>query len=195
MHETSRSEFTKTLLAVQAGNLGRSTAARRAFGSVYEELREIASRLMRAERLDHTLRPTALVHEAYCRLVDQSRVTWENRAHFFGIAARAMRQILVEHARARAAAKRGGGWNRVTLDDHLGMIADSALEVIDLDEALTRLAEMDERMARVVELRVFGGLTGEETAHVLGVTRRTVQRDWRMAKMWLAREFAEDNDP
>jgi RNA polymerase sigma-70 factor, ECF subfamily len=189
MREICRSEFTKTLLAIQAGNLGRSGAARRAFGLVYEELREIAAKLMRAERADHTLRPTALVHEAYCRLVDQSRVSWENRAHFFGIAARAMRQILVEHARARAAAKRGGGWERVTLYDHLGMVADSTLEVIDLDDALNRMAELDERMARVVELRVFGGLTGEETAHILGVTRRTVQRDWRMAKMWLAREF------
>jgi RNA polymerase sigma factor (TIGR02999 family) len=102
-----------------------------------------------------------------------------------------MRQILVEHARARAAVKRGGGWERVTLDDRLGMMANSEIEVIDLDDALNRLSELDERMARVVELRVFGGLSGEEVGQVLGVTRRTVQRDWRMAKMWLAREFAE----
>ncbi len=144
---------------------------------------------MREERPDHTLQPTALVNEAYCRLVDQKRMGWQNRAHFFGVAARAMRQILVDHLRKRNAAKRGGGLYRITLDDRLGVGCDRDMKVFELDEALTRLAGMDERMAKVVELRVFGGMTVEEVAHILGVSMRTVQNDWRVARMWLSREF------
>jgi RNA polymerase sigma factor (TIGR02999 family) len=146
---------------------------------------------MRGERPDHTLQPTALVHEAYCRLIDDSRVGWQDRAHFIGIAARAMRQVLVDHARRRAAAKRGGSWQRLTFNEKLGIAAVSETELLDLDGALRRLADLDERTARVVELRVFGGLTAEETGHVLGVSRSTVQRDWDMARMWLARELGK----
>jgi len=147
---------------------------------------------MRRERKDHTLQPTALVNEAYLRLVDGSAVEWENRAHFFGIAARAMRQILIEHARRRSRAKRGGGWQRVTLDG-LQITAASDVELLDLEEALQQLEKNDERMARVVELRVFGGLKVDEVAHVLGISRRTVHEDWRVARLWLAHQLDGDN--
>lgn len=190
MAEPNRSEFTRILLALQAAEGGDDAAAHRAFELVYDELHHLATDLMRAERADHTLQPTALVHEAYCRLVDQRRVGWRNRAHFFGIAARAMREILVDHARRRAAAKRGGDWKRITLHDGLSIATSSESEVLDLDRALTRLAELDGRMARVVELRVFVGMTAHEAAHVLGISKRTVQRDWLVAKMWLSRELA-----
>jgi RNA polymerase sigma factor (TIGR02999 family) len=184
-------DLTSILLSFQADDADKHSNANKIFEIVYGDLRRVALNLMRKERVEHTLQPTALVHEAYCRLVDQTKVEWQNRAHFFGIAARAMRQILVDHARQRVAAKRGGDWQRVTLVNDLGICADSDIETLELDEALTRLAEMDERMAKVVELRVFGGMTAEEVAHVLGVSRWTVQEDWRVAKMWLNRELSE----
>jgi RNA polymerase sigma factor (TIGR02999 family) len=190
MTATAPSDITEILLGLEAGEIGDKTTADKAFEVVYGELRRMAAGIMKAERADHTLQPTALVHEAYCRLVDQTRLGWQNRAHFFGIAARAMRQILAYHARGRAAAKRGGGWCRVELDERLGVAAPSDVELIELDGALTRLSTMDERMAKIVEFRVFGGLTAEEVAHVLGVSRRTVQDDWSVAKMWLAHELA-----
>jgi RNA polymerase sigma factor (TIGR02999 family) len=189
MSGSARSELTQILIDVQADKVARAEAADRIFSLVYDELRQLAGGLMRRERPDHTLQATALVNEAYCRLVDQTRIEWESRAHFFGVAARAMRQILVDHARERAAAKRGGDWQRVTLDEQLGVAAPHEVEVLDLDRALSKLAEMDERMARIVELRVFTGLTAEEVAQVLGVSRRTVQGDWKVAKLWLAREL------
>jgi RNA polymerase sigma factor (TIGR02999 family) len=162
------------------------------FEAVYTELHHIASGLMRLEhRPNQTLQPTALVNEAYCRLVDQSRVGWENRAHFFGTAARAMRQILVDQARKRSADKRGGDWQQITFDERLGAGIEPDLQILDLNNALTRLAGKDERMAKIVELRIFGGMSAKEVAHVLGVSRQTVQDDWRMARMWLSRELSE----
>ncbi len=190
MAEPDRSEFTQILLSLQAAEGGDAAAVDRAFELVYDQLHYLATDLMRAERVDHTLQPTALVHEAYCRLVDKNRTGWQNQAHFFGIAGRAMREILVDHARRRSAAKRGGDWKCITLRDGLSIAAASDSEVIELDRALTRLGEFDERMARVVELRVFVGMTASEAAHVLGISRRTVQRDWLVAKMWLSRELA-----
>jgi len=189
MGELDPGEFTKTLLDLGTGTVDRRAAGERIFQIAYEELRQVAGGLMRRERADHTLQPTALVHEAYLRLAGGTRLEWQNRAHFFGIAARAMRQLLVEHARRRGAEKRGGDLQRVTLDSRLGVAAVNEFEILELEDALNRLARMDERMARIVELRFFGGLTAEETAHVLDVSRRTVTEDWRVAKMWLAHEL------
>jgi RNA polymerase sigma factor (TIGR02999 family) len=186
-----RADATDILLAVQHADDSEHEAISRVFELVYGELRSIAGAMMQKERSTHTLRPTELVHEAYCRLVDQTRVNWQNRAHFFGIAARAMREVLVDYARRRSSAKRGGGWQRLALDDRILGRAAFEAELLELDDALTRLRELDERMARVVELRVFGGLLAKEVAHVLGVSRKTVERDWSVAKMWLSREFAE----
>jgi RNA polymerase sigma factor (TIGR02999 family) len=189
MGGSSRSDLTQILLDLHAGKVGDDTAANRIFELTYDELRRLAAGLLRGERANHTLRPTELVHEAYCRLVDQSRVGWQNRAHFFGIAARAMREILVDHARLRAAAKRGGDRQRVTFDDARAVAGSPEVEVLELHDALTTLAEMDDRMARVVEMHVFGGLKFREIAHVLGVSRNTAQNDWRVARMWLNREL------
>lgn len=155
---------------------------------VYDELRALARSFFGRQRSDHTLEPTALVHDAYVRLVHQDKVDWNGRAHFFATAARAMRQILVNHAEAKGAQKRGGGWNRVTL-----AVADTdterVVDILALEEALTRLEALDSRQARVVELRYFARMTIEETASVVGVSPRTVELDWRMAKAWLAKEL------
>jgi RNA polymerase sigma factor (TIGR02999 family) len=167
------------------------------FQLVYQELRRIAGSMMRRERLDHTLQPTALVHEAYLRLVDQTRPDWQDRAHFFGIAARAMRQILVDHARRRGADKRGGAWHRITLDENLpghAAAGGAELEILALHEALEKLARDEPRLARVVELRVFAGLLGREVALVLGVSKRTADEDWKLAKMWIGRELAVERE-
>lgn len=157
---------------------------------LYPELRQLASRLMRRERENHTLQPTAVVHEVFLRLVDQQRIDWQDRAHFLGIAARVMRRILVEHARKRGAAKRGGDVNVVTLDEALVPTDDPAVGLLAVDEVLTRLADVDPRSADVAELRIFGGLTVREIAQQLGVSSRTVNGDWTMARLWLARELA-----
>jgi len=146
---------------------------------------------MKRERTAHILQPTELVHEAYLRLVGSSQIGWESRAHFFGTVARAMRQLLVERARRRLAAKRHGGWERVTLDRSLNLAADIELDILLLDDLLVRLAEMDSRKARVVELRVFTGMKVKEVAHVLDVSLRTVGNDWRVAKKWLTQELME----
>jgi RNA polymerase sigma factor (TIGR02999 family) len=194
MTTSRRTELTQLLLNMRSERGSPADAGGRVFALVYNELHRMAGDLMRHEREGHTLQATALVHETYCRLVDQSRIDWKNRAHFFGIAARAMRQILVDHAREKLAAKRGGSWQRVTLDENLGIVARDEQELLEFHEVLERLSEMDKRMGEVVELRVFGGLTAEETAHVLGVSRRTVQEDWRVAKMWLARELTKGEE-
>ena len=153
---------------------------------VYNELRSLANNYLRRERADHTLQPTALVHEAYLKLVDQKNVQWQNRAHFFGVAANIMRRILVDRARERGYQKRGGGTVAVSLDEALTVSADEqAAELVALDEALKELAAFDERKSRVVELRYFGGLSVEETAEVLKVSAVTVMRDWTSAKAWL----------
>jgi RNA polymerase sigma factor (TIGR02999 family) len=152
---------------------------------VHAELRRIARRSLRRERVDHTLQPTALVNELYLKLVRQRSASWENRAHFFAVAAQLMRRILVDHAREQAAAKRGGSSPRVSLSEAGDVGVEPALEVLAVDRALTRLARLDAEQARIVELRYFSGLTVEETAHVLGTSPRTVKREWRLAKAWL----------
>ena len=157
---------------------------------VYDELHRQAARYRRRERPDHTLQTTALIHEAYLKLIDQRDVKWQSRAHFFAIASLAMRRVLVNYAKARHREKRGGDDVKVTLEE--GVLAvgdDSRVEIIALDEALTRLAEVDEQQARVVELRYFSGLSLEEVAEVLAVSRATVARDWNMAKAWLHQEL------
>lgn len=158
--------------------------------AVYDELRRQAARYLRREHAGHTLQTTALIHEAYMRLVDQRNVQWQNRAQFFGIAAQMMRRILVDHARTKKRAKRGGSDVKVSLADATIPVEERDLDVIALDEALTRLAEIDEQQSRVVELRFFSGLTVEETAEVMGISPATVKRDWSMAKAWLHRELS-----
>jgi RNA polymerase sigma factor (TIGR02999 family) len=159
---------------------------------LYDELRQLASKYLRRERPGHTLQATALVHEAYLRLVDQKDVGWQNRSHFFGVAAQQMRRILVDHARHRHAAKRGGAAPKVALDEALVVSDQAADDVLQLNELLTRLDELDEQQARVVELRVFGGLTVEEAAEALDISPATVKRDWAMAKAWLTREIQRE---
>jgi len=161
---------------------------------VYDELRRQASRYLRRERVGHTLQTTALIHEAYLRLVDQKNVHWQNRAHFFGIAAQLMRRILVDHARTKKRAKRGGSNIRVSFEEANAMVQSQDLDIVALDEALERLAENDEQQSRIVELRFFSGLTVEETAEVLGISPATVKRDWSMAKAWLQREISREVD-
>ena len=157
---------------------------------VYSELRLRAARYLRRERPGHTLQTTALIHETYLRLVDQKDVRWQNRAHFFAIAAQLMRRILVDHARQRDAAKRGGADVTLTLDEAMAVFPGRDVNLMALDETLTRLAEIDPRQSRVVELRYFSGLSIEETAEVLGVSPATVKLDWSMAKAWLRREMS-----
>ena len=160
--------------------------------AIYDELRRQAAHYLRQERPGHTLQTTALIHEAYVRLVDQRNVQWQNRAHFFGIAAQMMRRILVDHARTKKRAKRGGSDIKVSLDDNAVAVKGQDLDVVAVDEALSRLAKIDEQQSRVVELRFFSGLTVEETAEVMGISPATVKRDWSMAKAWLHRELSGD---
>jgi RNA polymerase sigma-70 factor (ECF subfamily) len=159
---------------------------------VYDELHRVARNQMRRERGDHTLQATALVHEAYLRLVHQPERTWQNRAHFIGVAACVMRRILVDHARARQTAKRGSMAERVPLEEPLLLTDEQSDELVALDEALERLARFDARQGRVVELRFFGGLTVEETADALGISPKTVKRDWNVARAWLHREVSRN---
>jgi len=159
---------------------------------VYQELRKIADSYLRRENPSHTLQPTALIHEAYLRLIDQSLPQWQNRAHFFGVAAQLMRQILVEHARAQLAQKRGGGAAQVELNEALNYMPERASELVALDDALNSLAEFDERKSRLIELRYFGGLSVEETAHVLDVSVSTIVREQRLAQAWLSRELRRE---
>jgi len=157
---------------------------------VYDELRALAQAQLRRERAGHTLQPTALVNEAYLRLFDASANSWESRAHFFGVAARAMRQVLVDYARKRDAAKRGGELERVTLVTDIAEAGDNATDVIELHMALEKLSAQDEALARLVELRFFGGLTLDEAAEMLGVSRRKAAQDWGVARLWLMRELS-----
>ncbi len=174
---------------------GDGAAAAKLLPLVYDQLRVVADSLFRRQPADHTLQPTALVHEAYMRLVNQKDEKWSSRAHFFAVASKAMRQILINHAERRAAAKRGGDRQKLTLSEGLTPAPERDVDVLMLDEALTRLSALSERMGRVVELRFFGGLTVEEVAHVLGVSKRTVEGDWEMARAWLARELSEGSRP
>jgi RNA polymerase sigma factor (TIGR02999 family) len=158
---------------------------------VYADLRRVAAGYMRRETPGHALQPTALVHEAYVRLIDQRQVKWRNRAHFFGVAAGMMRRILVDNARRRRADKRGGGWERVTLaGDEAAADSHKEIDVLALHEALERLAAFDPQQARIVELRYFGGLTIEETAEVVGISPATVVREWTIAKAWLRADLS-----
>jgi len=174
---------------LRAWSDGEKAAADRLMPLVYEELRQIARRQMRRQRAGHTLQTTALIHEAYLRLVGESDAPWQNRAHFFGVAAKAMRHILVDHARSRQAAKRGGAAQRVTLDEAALVSAEPA-ELVALDDALQSLAALDPRKSQVVEFKYFGGLTVKEIAEVLQVSPETVARDWRLARAWLLRELS-----
>jgi RNA polymerase sigma factor (TIGR02999 family) len=168
---------------------GDAAAAERLLPLVYEELRAIAASHLRHERAGHTLQPTALVHEAYVRLIDQTSVRWNGRSHFLAVAAMAMRRVLVNHARDRRRLKRGGPeMKRVPLDDAVGVLEERAGDLEALDGALTRLAAMDPQQARIVELRFFGGLTAPETAEAMGISERTVHREWSLARAWLRGE-------
>jgi RNA polymerase sigma-70 factor (ECF subfamily) len=170
-------------------NVGNDKAVAELVVLLYSELRSLASHYLRRERSDHTLQTTALVHEAYLRLADQREVRWKNREQFMGVAAQLMRRILVDYSRGHGAKKRGKGFEKVFLEEAAGVSKGKAADVIALDEALTRLAEFDPQQAQLVELRFFGGLSIEEAAGVLGVSRTTVKRNWNLAKAWLAREL------
>lgn len=188
--ESERSAITGALVAWGRGEAG---AADRLLELVYPELHKIAEREMRRESPGHTLQPTAVVHEVYLKLVDQSRVDWKNRAHFLGVAARAMRRLLVDHARSRLRAKRGGGATLVEIDSAVAerglAVQARSVDLLALDQALDRLAALDATQARLVELRFFGGLSVEETAEALGISTATAGRDFRSARAFLAREL------
>jgi RNA polymerase sigma factor (TIGR02999 family) len=184
--ETDRERITDLLLQLRDGG---PEAMDRLFPLVYEELRRIAHHRLQRERPDHTLGTTGLVHETYLRLVDQTRVEWRDRAHFFRVASWAMRRILVDYARRYRALRRGGGLRRMELEEDDAMVAERGERLVALDEALERLAGVSKRMSEVVECRYFGGLTEDETAEALGMTTRTVQRDWAKARGWLYLEL------
>ena len=188
MQNSTSQQITQILNDIERGQRG---AADRLLPLVYDELRLLADGFFQRERVGHTLQPTALVHEAYARLVKQTRVEWKGRAHFLAVAAQAMRRILINYAERRRAAKRGGAWHRITLNDSDTPAPVPDVDLLALDEALAGLEKLDERQCRVVELRFFGGLTVEETAEALGVSNRTVELDWRMARSWLYKTLKE----
>jgi RNA polymerase sigma-70 factor (ECF subfamily) len=189
MSEPTRASASVTRL-LDDWSRGDADALEKLLPIVYGELRRVARRELHRERIGHTLQPTALVNELYLRLVEQNRASWQNRAHFFAVAAQIMRRILVDHARAQVAAKRGGSSPRLSLSDAEDVGVEPAFEVLAVDQALTRLATLDADQARIVELRYFSGLTVEETAHVLGTSPRTVKREWRLAKAWLFEQLS-----
>jgi RNA polymerase sigma factor (TIGR02999 family) len=174
---------------LQSWGRGDAQAREQLLPLVYRELKRRAAAYLRHERRDHTLQPTALVHEAYVRLVGQNRPHWQNRAHFFGIAAQIMRRILIDYARERLAAKRRGSAVRVLLDERIGATGPIDCEMLLLDQALNELAQLDPRQAQIVELRYFGGMTEQEVATVLSLSRATVTRDWQSARAWLFRRM------
>lgn len=176
-----------------AWNSGDATALDDVISAVYQELRRMADRYLRLESPGHTLQPTALVHEAYFRLIDQTQVNWQNRAHFFGVAAQMMRRILVDHARTKKRDKRGGPARTLSIDEVINVSKGPVADLVALDAALERLSKIDPRKSRVVELRFFGGLSVEETAEVLEVSPQTVMRDWKLAKAWLYQEMKNDS--
>ena len=185
-------DLTALLVDWSRGDRG---ALNRLLPLVYAELRRIAARQLVSERAGHTLQPTALVHEVYLRLVDQRQVDWQNRAHFFGVAAQIMRRILVDHARRHKAGKRDEGAPCVSVDDAREIPASSEIPILSLDLALDRLQKIDSDLAKIVELRAFGGLTIEEAAHVIEVSPSTAKRGWRAAKAWLNRELGSELRP
>lgn len=184
--DADRGDVTVLLSKLTKGN---EEAASKLIPLVYTEMRRLAGAYMRRERSDHTLQPTALVNEAYLKLVEQRSVNWQSRAHFFGIAAQVMRRILVDHARGHMRDKRGGGQKPVPIDEALVFAPEQSEEFLKLNEALDRLSKFDERQGKIVELRFFGGLTVEQTAELLGISPKTVKRDWSMAKAWLHGEM------
>lgn len=190
MSASSPPEVTRLLVQLTDGN---RTVLDELLPLIYDELRRLASHYLRRERSDHTLQATALVHEAYMRMVDQSRVRWQNRAHFFGVSAQMMRRILVDHARRHAAEKRGSGGEKLALEDVSGLSIAPDKDMVALDDALNRLAEFDPQQARVVEMKYFGGLTIEEIAEVLDISPATVKREWATAKAWLFRELTGEH--
>jgi RNA polymerase sigma factor (TIGR02999 family) len=194
--ESATTEPSSPTALLLAWNRGEPDAFDALVPLVYEELHRQATRYMKRERLEHTLQATALVNEAYLRLIDVQHVQWQNRAHFFAMAARLMRRILVDAARARGYQKRGGGASMLSLDEALIVPAEPGEDLVALDAALAALAVVDARKSQVVEMRFFGGLTLDETAEALHVSRDTVKRDWNIAKLWLLRELggAESDD-
>jgi RNA polymerase sigma factor (TIGR02999 family) len=189
---TDTPDITQALTDLTAGD---PDALDRLLPVVYEQLRGMAQRELRRERSDHTLNATALVHEAYLQLAQLDRINWEGRAHFFGAAARAMRRILISYARMKKAGKRGAGAEHVSLDDVIAVARERPERLLALDEALVRLADRDERQARVIECRYFAGMSLEETATALGISPATVKRDWTLARAWLNRELDPAADP
>jgi RNA polymerase sigma-70 factor (ECF subfamily) len=173
---------------------GKREAVDQLLPLIYDELKRIAASYLRRERSDHTLQPTALVNEAYMKMVDITQVSWQNKAHFIGVAANQMRRILVDHARHHNAQKRGGEFHILTLNEEIDKADEQSAELIALDEALTELARMDPVKAQIVELRYFGGLTTEETAEVLDVSPITIKRHWKMAKAWLYGQLTKGSD-
>ena len=188
MKDKSEADVTQLLQRVSSGG---AEALDELIQVVHGELRRQAARYLRRERQNHTLQPTALVNEAFMKLVDQRKVRWQNRAHFFGVAAQAMRRIVIDHARARQRIKRGGVQHAVTLDEAMIAEESRSIDVLALDQALTRLAQLDERQARIVELRYFAGLSVEETAEVTGLSPATIKREWAMARAWLHAELTK----
>lgn len=178
----------RLLTGIQSGD---RVSAERLLPIVYDQLRDIAARQMRGEAENITLQPTALVHEAYLKLVDQSRVDWKGRTHFVAVAAQAMRRILVDHARHRQALKRGGAFQRISLDERLAAEWQSDQDLLSLECALEKLSQLDQRQAQIVELRFFGGLQIDEVAEALGISKRSVEREWTMIRAWLRRELSE----
>jgi RNA polymerase sigma factor (TIGR02999 family) len=174
---------------------GDRPAGEQLFEDVYTELRALAARYLHRERKNHTLQPTALVHEAYLKLVGHTRVAWQGRAHFLAVAAQAMRQILVDHARRHRAAKRGGHRHRIALDDNLVVKSSRDVDLLVMEDALTKLTKLDPRQAQMVELRFFGGLSVAEVAKVMGLSKRSVEREWTMVRAWLRRELGGSDLP
>ena len=177
---------------LRAWNNGEQEALAQLIPLVYHELHRLAHRYMGRERSAHTLQSTALVHEAYERLINLKDVDWKNRAHFFAVSAQVMRRILVDYARSRRYSKRGGEWRQVPLIEAVAVFRDSRTDIVALDDALQALSAIDPRKSRVVEMRFFGGLSIKETAEVLNVSEETVQRDWRLAKVWLLRQLSRE---
>src|SRR5689334_13443272 len=191
MDAAAQNEITGQLLAWHKGD---TAALEQLIPAVYQELRHMAERYLRSENPGHTLQPTALVHEAYLRLIDQTQVTWQNRAHFFGVAAQMMRRILVDHARTKHRTKRGGSERTISLEEVLDIGSGKTADLVALDEALKSLADIDQRKSQVVEMRFFGGMSVDETAAALDVSPQTVMRDWRLAKAWLYKELKRESE-
>jgi len=186
------SELTRILSGLQGGD---PRAAGQLLPLIYDELRRLAAARLAAAPSGNTLQPTALVHEAYLRLVDQKRAAWQNRAQFMAVASQMMRRLLVDRERARRAGKRGGQWARVTLDEATALVRPVDVDVVDLDQALTKLAAFDARKSQIAELRFFGGLSLEEVGAALGLSLATIERDWQAARAWLWKTLAESSAP